>query len=125
MPEMLLIRQPRFTYSACRPFPKNKERIQKVEETKNSKYIYQKGMAYTGFKDLHRKTASDKVSHDQAFSTAKTLNMMDINVDLLQCFINFLIKSSGGAATGAWSEILARQDESVIKNEMKLCQTSN
>ena len=28
MPEMHL-RQPQFTYSACRPFTKNKERIQK------------------------------------------------------------------------------------------------
>ena len=50
---------------------------------------------------------------------------MNINVDLLQCFINFLIKSSDGAATHGWSETLGRQDESVLKNEMKLCQTSN
>ena len=32
MPEMHL-RQPEFTYSACRPFTKNKERIQKLKET--------------------------------------------------------------------------------------------
>ena len=32
MPEMHL-RQPRFTYSACGPFTKNKERIQKFIET--------------------------------------------------------------------------------------------
>ena len=30
-----------FTYSACRPFNKNKERRQKFEETGNSRYIYQ------------------------------------------------------------------------------------
>ena len=32
MPKLHL-RQPRFTYSACRPFTKDKERIQKFKET--------------------------------------------------------------------------------------------
>ena len=31
MPEMHL-KQPRFIYTACGPFPKNKERIQKYKE---------------------------------------------------------------------------------------------
>ena len=35
------LRQPGFTYSACRPFRKNKERIQKFKETRDSRYIYQ------------------------------------------------------------------------------------
>ena len=39
MPEMHL-RQARFTYSACGPFAKNKERIQKFKETGDSRYIY-------------------------------------------------------------------------------------
>ena len=39
MPEMHL-RQPPFTYSACRPFTKNKERAQKFNETGDSRYIY-------------------------------------------------------------------------------------
>ena len=39
MPEMHL-KQPRFTYSACGPFTKSKERIQKFKETRNTKYIY-------------------------------------------------------------------------------------
>ena len=34
------LRQPRFIYSACRPFIKTKERIQKFKETGNSRYIY-------------------------------------------------------------------------------------
>ena len=33
MPEMHL-RQPEFTYSACRPFTKSKEAIQKLKEKK-------------------------------------------------------------------------------------------
>ena len=40
MTEMHL-RQPWFTYSACGPFTKNKERIQKFKEIVSSRYIYQ------------------------------------------------------------------------------------
>ena len=59
MPEMHLI-QPRFTYSACGPFKKNKERIKKFNETGDTNYIYkneldkacfQHNMAYRNFKD--------------------------------------------------------------------------
>ena len=39
MPEMHL-KQPRFTYSACGPFTKTKERIQKFKETGDTSYIY-------------------------------------------------------------------------------------
>ena len=39
MPEMHLM-QPTFTYSTGGPFTKNKERIQKFEETGNLGYIY-------------------------------------------------------------------------------------
>ena len=35
------LRQPGFTYSACGPFTKSKERIQKFKETGDSRYIYQ------------------------------------------------------------------------------------
>ena len=34
------LRQPGFTYSACGPFTKNKERIQKFKQTGDSRYIY-------------------------------------------------------------------------------------
>ena len=36
MPEMHL-KQPQFTYSACGPFTKNKEKIQKFKETGDSR----------------------------------------------------------------------------------------
>ena len=41
MPEMHL-KQPGFTQSACGPFTKNKERIQKSKETGDTSYIYEK-----------------------------------------------------------------------------------
>ena len=62
MSEMHL-RQPRFTYSACGPFTKSKERIQKFKQTGDSRYIYrneldkacfQQDMAYGDFKDLKK-----------------------------------------------------------------------
>ena len=79
MPAMHL-KQPGFTYSACGPFTKNKERIQKYKETEVLRYIYrneldkacfQHDMAYGGFKDLARRTASDKRLRDKAFIIAK------------------------------------------------------
>ena len=39
MPEMHL-KQPCFTYSACGPFTKNKERIEKFMQTGNTNFIY-------------------------------------------------------------------------------------
>ena len=57
MPEMHL-RQSGFTYSACGPFTKSKERIQKFKQTGDSRYIYkneldkacfQHDMAYGNF----------------------------------------------------------------------------
>ena len=75
MPEMHL-RQPQFVYSACGPFTKNKERIQKFKETRDTSYIYQNeldkvcfqhDMAYGDFKYLAKRTAADKVLRDKAF----------------------------------------------------------
>ena len=34
------LRQPQFVYSVCRPYTKNKERIQKFKETGDTSYIY-------------------------------------------------------------------------------------
>ena len=79
MPEMHL-KQPRFTFSACGPFTKNKKRIQKFKETGDTSYIYkneldkacfQYDMAYGDFEDLERRTASDKNLRDKAFNIAK------------------------------------------------------
>ena len=76
------LKQPGFTCSTCGPFTKNKERIQKIKGTGDTKYIYrneldkacfQHDMAYGGFKDLAKITASDKVLREKAFNIAKNL----------------------------------------------------
>ena len=41
MPEMHL-KQPGFTYSACEPFTKNKERIQKLKKKQETQDIFTK-----------------------------------------------------------------------------------
>ena len=97
MPEMHL-RQPGFIYISCEPFTKNKERIQKFKETEDSGYIYQNKLDKACFQhdaayeNLTRRTTSDKISHDKAFSSATNPKYMDVNVDLLQLSINVLIK---------------------------------
>ena len=99
MPEMHL-RQPQFVYSACGSFTKNKERIQKFKETRDTNYIYknelnkaclQHDIAHGDFKDLVRRTASDKVLRDKAFNIAKNPKYDRYQRGLW--FISFLIKS--------------------------------
>ena len=91
------LKQPGFTYSSCGPFTKNKKRIEKFKETGDTSYIYkneldracfQHNMAYRDFKDLARRTASDKVLRDRAFNIVKHPKER-----LLLWIINFLIKS--------------------------------
>ena len=48
MPKIHL-KQPEFTYSACEPFTKNKEWIQKFKETRDTKYIYRNELDKTCF----------------------------------------------------------------------------
>ena len=59
---------------------KKKNKIQKFKETVDSVYIYQKeinkasfqhSITYDNFKDLPKRTVSDKVLHDKAMDIAK------------------------------------------------------
>ena len=77
------LKQPGFTYNACGPFIENKERIQKFKETGDTAFIYkneldkacfQHDMAYGDFKDLAKRTASDKALRDKALHIAKSPN---------------------------------------------------
>ena len=78
MPEMHL-RQPGFTYSACGPFTKYKERIKKFEQTGDTQYIYRNELdkacfhhdaAYTNSKDLLNRTRADKILRYKAYGIA-------------------------------------------------------
>ena len=65
-----------FTYDACRAGSKNKEKMQKFKEKVDSRYTYQNKLdkalfqldvAYGAYKDLTRRTASNKVLHGKTF----------------------------------------------------------
>ena len=105
MPEMHL-KQPGFTYSACGPFTKNKERIRKFKETGDTSYIYeneldkacfQHDMAYGDSKDLKRRTFSDKVLRDKAFNIAKNPKGDGCQRALASMIYKFFDKKSKGS----------------------------
>ena len=105
MPEMHL-KQPGFTYSACSPFNKNKERIEKFMQTGNTNFIYkneldkacfQHDMTYGKSKDLMKRTQSDKVLKDKAFKIANNPNYDGYQRGLASMVYNFFDKKSKGS----------------------------
>ena len=101
--------------------------MQKFKETGDSQNIYQSelvkacfqhDMAYGDFKDLTRKTASDKIFRDKALNIAKNPKHDGYQHRLTSMVYKFLKKkTSGGVATLAWSETMATQNKSSIKND--------
>ena len=105
MPELHLT-QPGFTYSACGPFNKNKERIQKFKEIGDTSYIYkneldkawfQHDMAYGDFKDLTKRTIADKVLRNEAFKIASDQRYDGYQRGLASMVYNFFDKKSQGS----------------------------
>ena len=79
MPEIHL-RQPQFTHSACGPFTKHEQRIQKFKGTSDTNYIYMNELdqacfthdaAYSNNKDLTKRPVTDKILKNKAFDIAK------------------------------------------------------
>ena len=79
MPEIHL-RQPQFTYSACGPFTKHEQRIQKFKETGDTSYIcmneldkacFTDDATFSDSKDLTKRTVADKILKNKAFDIAK------------------------------------------------------
>ena len=104
IPEMHL-KQPGFTYSACGPFTRNKERIKKFMQTGNTDFIYRNGldkaffphdMAYGKSKDLVERTQSDKVLGDKAFKNANDPKYYGYQRGLASMVYNFFDKKSRG-----------------------------
>ena len=79
-----------------------KKKKKKFIETENSRYIFQNkldkacfqhDMAYGDFKNLTRRTASNKALRDKAFNIAKNLKYDGKKEVLFHWFTIFLIKS--------------------------------
>ena len=73
------LKQPGFTYSACGPFTKNKERIEKFMKTGNADIIYRNeldktcfkhGIAYGESKHSSKRTQLNNVLRDKASGNA-------------------------------------------------------
>ena len=96
------LKQPGFTYSACVPFTKNKQRIQKCMQTGDTNYLYrtdldkacfQYDMAYGKFRDLERRAQSDKFLKDKAFEIASNPKYDRYQRGLASMVFVFFIKS--------------------------------
>ena len=105
MPKMHL-RQPGFTYSACGPFTKNKQRIKKFIQTGDTNYIckneldkacFQLHMAYAKYKDLEKRTQSHKVLKDGAFAIANNPKYDEYQRGLALIAYKFFDKKSKGS----------------------------
>ena len=105
MPEMHL-RQPQFSYSACGPFSKHKQRIQKFKETGDTNYIYKNELdkdcfahdaAYSDSKDLIKRTAADKILKNRAFNIAKDPKYDEYQRGLGSMVYKFFDKKSSGS----------------------------
>ena len=105
MPEMHL-EQPGFTDSACGPVTKNKERIKKFMQTKNTDFIYkneldkacfQHDMAYGKSKDLVKRTQSDEVLKNKAFKIASNPKYDGYQRGLASTVYKFFDKKPSGS----------------------------
>ena len=105
MPEIHL-RQPQFTYSACVPFTKHKQRIQKLKETGDTNYIYKNELdkacfahdaAYSDSKDLTKRTVLDKILRNRAFNIAKDPKYDGYQRGLASMVYKFFHKKSEGS----------------------------
>ena len=74
------LRQPQFTYSACGPFTRHEERIQKLKKTGDTNFIYMNELdkacfthdaVYSDSKDLTKRTIAGKNLKNKAFDIAK------------------------------------------------------
>ena len=110
MPEMHL-KQPDFTYSACGPFTKNKERIENFMQTGNTDFIFknefdkacfQHDMAHGKSKDLVKRTQSDKFLKDKVFKIMSNPKYDGYQRELASMVYKFFDKKSKGSGISTW-----------------------
>ena len=128
MPEMHL-RQPQFVYSACGPFTRHKERIKKFKQTGDTRYIYrneldkacfQHDSAYADYKDLIKRTKSDKVLRDKAYNIASNPEYDGYQRGLASMVYKFFDNKSmeSGMAKLSSLERIVKDSSSILADEL-------
>ena len=125
MPEMHL-RQPQFVYSACGPFTRHKERIKKLKQTGDTRYIYrneldkacfQHDSTYADHKNLINRTKSDKVLRDKAYEIASNPEYNGYQRGLASMMYNFFHKKSMGSGVKKLKDT-TKSSSSILADEL-------
>ena len=115
VPELHL-KQLGLTYSACGPFTKYRERTRKFKETGNLKHLCRNALgkacfahdaAYSGRKDLAKRTISDTILKDRAYDVAINRGYDGYLRALASMVYKFFDKKSGSEAIASVNEQLA------------------
>ena len=123
MPEIHL-RQPQFTYSACGPFTKHEQRIQKFRETGDTNYIYKNELdkacfvhdaAYSDSKDLTKRTVANKILKNKAFDIAKDPKYDEYQRELASMVYKFFDKKSVGSGAKRVNTKITPQNEQLAE----------
>ena len=112
------------TYSASGTFTKSKERIQKSKETGDANYIYKNELSkacfehdlvYGDFKDLARRTASDKVLRNKTFNIAKNTKHDENQRGLAFMVYKLFDKTSAGSGVNMHANKSAFNNEKLAE----------
>ena len=105
MPEMDL-RQSGFTVRCLWTiYKKQKKKNTKIQ--RNSR-LAKHDIANGGYKDLHRRSATDKVLCNKAFAIARNLHLTDINEDSPEWYTKFLNNKYRDATAQPETEIVSK-----------------
>ena len=122
MPEIHL-RHAQFTYSACGPFTKHEQRIQKFKETGDTYYIYTNELnkacfvhdaAYSDSRDLTKGTVADKILKNKAFDIAKDAKYDGYRRGLASMVYNFFdseVASPDKKSVGSGAKLIPQNEQ--------------
>ena len=122
IPELDL-KQLGFTHSACGPFTKHRERIQKSRKTGNLRHLYRNELdevcfvhdaAYSDSNDLAKRIISDKTLRDRAYEIARNRNCDGYQRALARMVYKFFDKKTG-SGTSVNEQLAKELHKSVIK----------
>ena len=115
------LKQTGFTYSACEPLTKHRERIQKFRETANLKHLYRNELdkacfahdaAYSDSKDLTKRTISDKILKDRVYKIARNRKYDE---SVLASMFHHLFDKKTGLGVSVDEQLAKELHKAVIK----------